>query len=155
MSVRVLPFPAVKKRLVLDAVVEKSAVPVAFPKRRVPVLLLVAKLLVDEAVPAKKLVEVLLVDVLFVAVKFWRVEEPVATRFPNVPVPVVVIAPPFALVKAKVFAKNEVLVAFVEVEFRAVTFWSVVEPVARRFPNVPRPDAVSVVKVLVPVTVTL
>ena len=32
--------------------------------------------------------------------------------------------------------KNDVLVAFVPVAFTKVKFWSVVEPVSRRFPNV-------------------
>ena len=37
--------------------------------------------MVEEAVVAKSLVEVLLVVVLFRPVKFWRVEEPVTRRF--------------------------------------------------------------------------
>lgn len=38
-----------------------------------------------------------------------------------------------------------VVVAFVDVELSAVKFWSVDDPVARRLPNEPRPEAVSVV----------
>ena len=99
------------------------------------------KRLVLDAVVAKEVVVVALVEVEFSAVKFWRVEEPVAVMFAAVREPVRVRFAPFPVVKAKVVAKNEVEVAFVEVEFCAVKFWRVDEPVTRRLLVVARPLA--------------
>ena len=50
------------------------------PAVRVPILPEVEKRLVDEAVPEKKVVEVALVVVAFIAVKFWRVVEELTKR---------------------------------------------------------------------------
>ena len=131
MRVRVLPFPAVKKRLVLDAVVAKNEVEVAF------------------------------VEVEFPAVKFWRVDEPVERMLPNDPRPVAVSVPTFAVVpkrfvKVPLVAKKEVEVPFVEVEFSAVKFWRVDEPVERRLLAVTRElNEVLALKVLLPEKVLL
>ena len=61
-----------------------------------PVLREVEKRLVDEAVVAKRLVEVALVEVDWGAVKFWRVVEPETKAPPNTSksAPLVVVALP-------------------------------------------------------------
>ncbi len=77
----------------------------------------VKKRFVVEAVVAKRLVEVLLVVVLFTPVKFWRVVEPVTRRFDAVKRPVDEMEP-----KVPFVANKFVEVAFVVVEFDAVKF---------------------------------
>ena len=67
-------------------------------------------------------VEVELVVVELVPVKFWRVDDPRESKLPNVPRPELL-----CVVENKVVAKSEVVVALVEVEFRAVKFWRVVD----------------------------
>ena len=74
-----------------------------------------------------------MVEVLFNAVKFWRVDEEVTRsveRFPVVPK---------RLVNVPLVAKKLVEVALVEVEFVAVNAWRVVEPVWSTFATVRRP----------------
>ena len=70
----------------------------------------------------------------FRAVKFWRVEEPVARMLAKVPRPLEVKLPPEPVVKKRlveeaVVEKRLVVVAEVEVELRAVKFWRVVDAV--------------------------
>ena len=78
--------------------------PVKFPvKLPVP---LVKKRLVVEAVPVKKLVEVLLVVVEFRPVKFCNVDEPRESKLPKVPRPELLW-----VVENKVVAKRLVVVA--------------------------------------------
>ena len=114
-AVRLLKVPVVEKKLVVVA-----AVPVAFPKRRVPVFAFVEKRFVLDAVDAKKLVEVAFVEVEFPAVKFWRVDEPVTRMLLAVSEPVRVRFAPFPVVKAKLVAKKLVEVAFVVVLFPVI-----------------------------------
>ena len=66
-------------------------------------------------------VVVALVEVLFEAVKFWRVEEPMASKF-------VVLA----LTALRVLVKKFVVVAEVPVAFTKVKFWRVLEPLTKR-----------------------
>ena len=74
------------------------------------------------------------------AVKFCKVEEPVARMLAKVPRPVEVMFPPLAEVKKRlvvdaVVEKRLVVVALDEVELTAVKFWRVVEPTTRRSPD--------------------
>jgi hypothetical protein len=100
--------------------------PVMFPETvsdpavATPRFELVENRFVDEAVVAKKFVVVAEVPVAVVKVKDWRVEEPLATMFCAVRVPVRVCVPPFAVVKNRfvvepVVVKKLVVVAFVPV----------------------------------------
>jgi len=73
----------VEKRFVDEAVVENRLVVVAF----------VNKLFVPTKFVAKKFVVVADVPVALTKVKFWRVVDPVRSRFPKFPVPVVVMLP--------------------------------------------------------------
>lgn len=98
-----------------------------------PILRVLAKRLVEEAVVAKKLVLVALVEVLFEAVKFWRVVDPFARRL------VMVALDAKRLVEDAVVAKKLVVVAEVPVAFEKVKFWRVVEPDRRRFESEVRP----------------
>jgi hypothetical protein len=78
---------------------------------------------------------VALVIVAFLAVKFWRVDDPESKRFISVACPLEkLVANRF--VEEAVVAKNEVVVAFDEVEFNKVRFWKVEEPFTRRLPKV-------------------
>ena len=61
-------------------------------------LMFVPKRLVVEAVVAKRFVVVAEDEVEFMAVKFWRVEEPLARMLEKVPRPVDVRLPPLAVV---------------------------------------------------------
>ena len=145
------PFPVVKKRFVVDAVVVKSVVevalvvvlfnPVKFWRVEEPVRRILAKVVVllNELVPVK---ELLPEKVLLLA---SRVEEAVlSAEQPKSPpvqvrklpvVQVVRFAPLKLAVKSleelAVVAKKLVEVAFVEVDWRAVKFWRVVEEFAR------------------------
>jgi hypothetical protein len=58
----------------------------------------VPKRLVVEAVVAKREVVVAADEVELTAVKFWRVDDPLALMFANVPRPVEVRSPPLAVV---------------------------------------------------------
>jgi hypothetical protein len=76
----------------------------------------------------------------FIAVKFWRVDEPLTLRFANVPRPVDVKSPPLPVVKKRlvvdaVVAKRLVVVALDDVELTAVKFCKVVEPTTNRSPE--------------------
>ena len=75
------------------------------------------KKFVVEAVVAKKVVVVAEVPVAFVKVTFWSVLDPVARMLLAVSVPLKVRLLPPPVVKARVFAKKVVLVAWVVVEF--------------------------------------
>ena len=82
-----------------------------------PALRIEAKRFVEEAVVEKSVVVVALVVVELRAVKFWSVEEPLESRVPKVPRPVVVIVlPPSERAPVKVAAPVERVVAkrFVE-----------------------------------------
>ena len=94
--------------------------------------------MVLEAVVAKKLVVVALVPVALTKVKFWKVDEAVDKK-PLVPVtnPVKFERP--VTVKAVPTLKAPVVVALVEVEFRAVKLSKVLEPERRRFDNEVKP----------------
>jgi hypothetical protein len=61
-------------------------------------VILVPERLVVEAVVAKRLVVVALLDVELTAVKFWRVVEPLERMLAKVPRPVEVMLPPLAVV---------------------------------------------------------
>ena len=104
-----------------------------------PVVKLVEKRLVEEAVVANEFVEVAFVEVELSAVKFWRVEEPESKRLDKVARPVEVMFPTLAIAVAKRFvelavvAKELVLVAFVLVELRAVKLSKVEEPERSKF----------------------
>ena len=136
-------------------------------RARLPPVAVVKKRFVVEPVVAKKLVVVAFVLVLFCAVKFWRVDDPRVRMFANVPTPVEVIDPPLALVKKRdvldavferrvprlalaenrfvelaVVAKKLVVVAEVPVALVKVKFFRVDEPVARKFEPVTVPDDV-------------
>ncbi len=88
---------------------------------------LVLKRFVDEAVVAKKVVEVLLVVVELMPVKFWRVLDPVTRRLAVVMSPVLVRVPKVPMVE-----KRLVVVAWVPVAFTKVKFWKVEDAVARK-----------------------
>jgi hypothetical protein len=92
-----------------------------------------AVMVVDEAVVAKKLVVVAAVPVALRKVKFWSVDELLASNWLKVPSPVVVIfpleviPPPVAVVKRRlvddaVVAKKLVVVAEVPVALTKVKF---------------------------------
>lgn len=74
------------------------------------------KRLVDEAVVAKKLVEVALVEVEFLPVKFWRVVEPTTRRSPEELMVEVALPPILSELPVKMEEKKLVDVAWVEVE---------------------------------------
>lgn len=99
---------------------------------------------VNEPSVAKREVEVAFVDVLFNAVKFWRVLEPVTRRLARLPSPLMKVLPkvakvPKRFVEDAVVAKKLVVVALVLVEFNAVKFWRVEEPSERSVPKLPKP----------------
>lgn len=113
-----------------------------------------------QTVVAASEVVVAFVPVAFLKVRSWKVEEALEKRpfvkpttvevetklgktvkgkVPDPPVGQAVLqSPPIQTVVAEI----EVVVALVEVEFRAVKFCRVEEPFARRFANVPNPDEV-------------
>mgnify|MGYP001570348555 CR=1 FL=1 len=116
----------------------RAPVPVAFPKST-----LVANRFVLEAVVAKLVVVVALVDVLLSAVKFWRVVEPFTNKFPRVARPPIMLPVlrevEKRLVLEAVVEKKLVVVALVEVLLSAVKFWRVVEPESNRLESEVRP----------------
>jgi hypothetical protein len=79
----------------------------------------------DVIVEMARLVVVACDEVELTAVKFWRVDEPLARMFAKVPSPVDVRSPPFAVVKKKLVVearveKSAVVVAFVVVELPVI-----------------------------------
>ena len=81
--------------------------------------------------------EVALVVVLFNAVKFCKVDDPVTKRLASVPRPLMNVVPSVAKVEKRlvddaVVANLLVEVPFVVVELSAVKFWRVEEPAERR-----------------------
>ena len=105
----------------------------ALPERE-PTIVLGLERLVKTPVVANKLVEVEFVEVLFEAIKFWRVDRPFTNR-----VPVVVNPELFRIEEKRFELKKFVEVAFVVVEFRPVKFWRVVEPLWRTLVKFVRP----------------
>jgi hypothetical protein len=110
----------------------------------VPIVRSELKRFVLDAVVAKKLVVVAFVLVEFSAVKFWRVLEPVTRRLARVPRPLKNVVPKVANVEKRlvldaVVAKKFVEVALVVVLFSAVKFWRVDEPSESNVPKLPNP----------------
>ena len=99
------------------------------------------KRLVELAVVEKKFVVVAFVEVELRKVRFWNVEEAVASRLPKVPRPEEVKFPPLPIVKKRlvddaVVEKKLVVVALVPVALMKVKFWRVLEPTTKRSPAV-------------------
>ena len=91
-----VPVPVIERADAVSGplkVVVPLPVTVSAPMEPVARLKLVAKRLVLEAVVAKELVVVALVEVLFDAVKFCKVLDPVAKRLESIPSPVMVVLP--------------------------------------------------------------
>jgi len=101
--------------------VEDAAVPDEHPVHeatvKFPIVARFEKKFVELAVVAKKLVVVAEVPVAFKKVKFWNVDDPVASKLEALNNPVVE-----RLVNAPVVANRLVEVALVEVEFKKVKF---------------------------------
>ena len=96
---------------------------VALPRSESPKLAFVEKRLVELAVVLKKLVVVALVLVLFKKVMFWKVEEPVERRLPNVP-RLATVRPPVK------FADEEIVWPLISPEVMAPV-WKVLLPLER------------------------
>jgi hypothetical protein len=118
--------PAVAVRVPVKLAAELMVWPLINPEVMRPVVRLVEKRLVEDAVVAKKFVVVAEVPVAVVKVKFCNVEELVARRSAAVKVPLNVSFEPRAVVY-----ERDVVVALVVVELIPVKFWRVVDPVAR------------------------
>ena len=124
----------------MDDALARKFVPVIRPDEvRFPIFPVVAKRLVLLAVPAKKFVVVAWLPVALMKVKFCKVEDPFERRFDTVASPVEVMFPTELIAVANRFVEEAVVanivvvVALLDVEFRAVKLSRVEEPERRRF----------------------
>jgi hypothetical protein len=104
------PVPPNKPEVIVR---QPSAIPRTVSE---PVVPEVAKRLVDEAVVAKKLVEVAEEDVELTAVKFWRVVEPTTVSAPSVPMVEVAVRPTLRDPEVRIVLQRLVEEAAVEVD---------------------------------------